>query len=420
LQWAQYILDTSATTAEAIANAQSVRIGGTFANAQHYFVCDGGGNCATFEYIFQKLVIHQGASLPYPALANSGYQKSVANLQQLLTTDTASQVLALPGLDSLSRFAKAGVLSSEYTPAQDEISYAFSALSALKQSDTQWSIVFSLAQQSIQYKTVFAPAIKLIDLTQFDPKCSSPVMFSHVNSQLSGNISTSFLPYTSADNDKLAITNTQWSAYVLATVEGYPDTTQCMETSTTLGSSPNPASVGQPVVLIANVTGSGSALPTGSVMFQNGVVSLGSAQLDSSGAAHLTTAALPVGTDSLTAVYTGDSVNGGSTSPALNEVVSPLSPQGTLITLTSSLNPAPVNTSVTFTAIVTPQNTGTPTGTVTFSIGGTSVATVPLSNGRAVYSRTLTVTGTRVVTASYSGDTNNRPSNSQPLNQVTQ
>jgi len=417
LQWVQYILDTSATTSEAIANAQSVRVGGSFANTQHYFVCDAGGSCATVEYIFQKLVVHQGASLIYPALANSGYQKSANNLQQLLTTDTPSQILALPKLDSLTRFAKAAALSMEYTPGQDEISYAFSALSALKEGDTQWSIVFSLAQQSIQYKTAFAPAVKLIDLTQFDPKCSSPVMFLHVNSPLSGNVSSSFLPYASVDNDKLVSSNTQWSPYVLSTVQGYPDTTQCMETSTTLGSSPNPASVGQAVALTANVSGGGSAFPTGTVVFQNGAVSLGSAALDPSGTALLTTAALPVGTDSLTAVYSGDSVNGGSSSAALNEVINP---QAAQITLTSSQNPAPVNTTVTFTAVVTPQYAGTPTGSVTFSIGGTAVATVPLSNGHASYSRTLTVTGPRVVTASYSGDASNQPSNSLPLNQVAQ
>jgi len=90
--------------------------------------------------------------------------------------------------------------------------------------------------------------------------------------------------------------------------------------STTLTSSLNPSTSGQSVTLTANVSGQFSGVATGSVTFSNGSSSLGSASL-SNNMATLTATALPVGTDSITAVYSGDSNFTGSTSGALSQVV---------------------------------------------------------------------------------------------------
>jgi hypothetical protein len=74
------------------------------------------------------------------------------------------------------------------------------------------------------------------------------------------------------------------------------------------------------VTLTANVSGQFSGVATGTVTFSDGNSSLGSASV-SSNTASLATTALPVGTDSITAVYSGDSNFTGSTSSALSQVV---------------------------------------------------------------------------------------------------
>jgi Ca2+-binding RTX toxin-like protein len=97
-------------------------------------------------------------------------------------------------------------------------------------------------------------------------------------------------------------------------------------TTTVLGSAPNPSVFGKPVTLTATVTkSSGSGTPTGTVSFYLGIPSgthslLGTGTL-TSGQATLVTSSLPAGTDSLYAVYSGDSNFATSTSPVISQVV---------------------------------------------------------------------------------------------------
>jgi len=86
--------------------------------------------------------------------------------------------------------------------------------------------------------------------------------------------------------------------------------------------------------------------------------------------------------------------------------------------LTSSLNPAPTGKSVTFTAIVTPTFSGTPTGTVTFKDGATVLATKTLSGGKATYSTTALAAGTHSITAVFNGSTYFTASTSSALKEV--
>ncbi len=72
--------------------------------------------------------------------------------------------------------------------------------------------------------------------------------------------------------------------------------------------------------------------------------------------------------------------------------------------LTAAPNPAVVNQAVTLTATVSGSN---PTGLVVFKDGSTTLASVSLSGGRAVYMASFPVVGTRSLTASYGGDSAN-------------
>ncbi len=75
--------------------------------------------------------------------------------------------------------------------------------------------------------------------------------------------------------------------------------------------------------------------------------------------------------------------------------------------VTSSRNSAAVGQSVTFTATVTPvaPGTGTPTGTVTFLDGGSSIGTGMLSGGVATLTTSALAAGDHTITTSYAGDT---------------
>ena len=90
-------------------------------------------------------------------------------------------------------------------------------------------------------------------------------------------------------------------------------------TTTSLKSSPNPSTFGQAVTLAATVSGQYGGTPTGSVTFswgnESSIVPL------NSGLAVLMISALPEGTDSITAVYSGDTNFTGSTSSSLSQVV---------------------------------------------------------------------------------------------------
>lgn len=87
------------------------------------------------------------------------------------------------------------------------------------------------------------------------------------------------------------------------------------------------------------------------------------------------------------------------------------------VTLSSSANPQSYGGSVTFTAVVTP-GTPTPTGTVTFFDGPSTIGSRPLINGQATFATSTLAAGTHTITASYGGDAyltgNTGPLNSNP------
>jgi hypothetical protein len=112
--------------------------------------------------------------------------------------------------------------------------------------------------------------------------------------------------------------------------------TSLTSTMTALTSSANPSKFGQAVTFTATVTvkpGFATGTPTGTVSFFNGTISIGTSSLNG-GVATLTTSTLPVGTDSITAKYSGDTNFTSSTSPALQQLV-----QGAIV----SLSPASLN-----------------------------------------------------------------------------
>jgi len=169
-----------------------------------------------------------------------------------------------------------------------------------------------------------------------------------------------------------------------------------------LSSNLNPSTYGQLVTLTATLTSNLGAPPDGeTVSFMKGTTVLGKGTL-SGGSASFTTSTLPAGTDNITAVYGGDSNFGARTSKALSQVVNKAT---TTTTLASSLNPSNYGQSVTFTASVTPQFSGTVKGSVTFYDGSTALKTVALSGGVAKFTTSTLTSGAHSITATCNGST---------------
>ena len=91
---------------------------------------------------------------------------------------------------------------------------------------------------------------------------------------------------------------------------------------------------------------------------------------------------------------------------------------GATTTLASSKDPTVFGQAVTFTATVS-ASTGTPTGTVTFLDGATSIGTATLdSTGAGSFTTSALAVGTHAITASYSGDSNFNANTSSPFTQI--
>lgn len=95
--------------------------------------------------------------------------------------------------------------------------------------------------------------------------------------------------------------------------------------TTALSASAASLSLGQALTLMASVSG---YAPTGSVQFKDGDTDLGDAVTLADGAASYSTNSLAAGSHSITAVYSGDANNAGSTSDAAILFVMPPAPGG--------------------------------------------------------------------------------------------
>jgi hypothetical protein len=184
-------------------------------------------------------------------------------------------------------------------------------------------------------------------------------------------------------------------------------------TTTTLTSSSNPSTVGQPVTFMAVVAAPGfQGTPTGTVTFTIDGQAQSPVPLSVVGGvdeAQFTTSTLAAGQHSVAATYSGDANLVGSSGSLATQTVKAPNLQPTTTTLVTSLNPSAVGQKVTFTAFVSAGTSArTPTGMVTFVIDGTPQAPVPLravkGKDEASFSISSLTAGKHSVSATYQGD----------------
>jgi Bacterial Ig-like domain (group 3)/MBG domain (YGX type) len=141
---------------------------------------------------------------------------------------------------------------------------------------------------------------------------------------------------------------------------------QAASTTTLTASSTSPV-LGTAVTLTATVASTTSGTPTGTVNFFNGTTQLNAAPVTlNGGVAAFTVSTLPLGSLSLTAVYSGDTDFTGSTSPPLT--VTELSPDFSVTVTPAAQSVLPFQ-SVQYTVTVTPTN-ATFVNPVSFSVSG--------------------------------------------------
>ncbi len=190
-------------------------------------------------------------------------------------------------------------------------------------------------------------------------------------------------------------------------------------TTVTVSGTPKPSVFGQAITFAANVKSTSGPTPTGTVSFTDTTtsLSLGTATLNSSGAASMTT--LPTllhgGSHVISATYSGD-VNYASSSGSVTQVVNKAA---TSTTLTSSLNPSTSGTAVTFTATASWSGPGSSWGNVQFKDGATVIATVALNSaGVATFTTNALAVGTHSIMVHYRGAASFADSDSNVLSQT--
>ena len=189
-------------------------------------------------------------------------------------------------------------------------------------------------------------------------------------------------------------------------------------TKATLVASATQVTFGQTITFTASVAPvSGSGVPTGSVIFNDGGTQIGTGGLNSSGVAAFSTSSLGVGSHSVTAVYSGDANFSGSTSASVAVTVAAPAKTTTTTSLSASAMQLTSGQSVTFTVGVAPQSgSGTPTGSVAFLDGSSQIGMGTLNAGAASFNTANLSVGSHAISAAYSGDSNYAASSSSSLN----
>jgi hypothetical protein len=193
-------------------------------------------------------------------------------------------------------------------------------------------------------------------------------------------------------------------------------------TSVALTVGTTPAVYGTLLTFTATVLPQISGSPTGTATFSDngtaipGCINQGlvTGNDQSTATCQVSTITVPGSPHNITAVYNDDSNFTGSTSSPIQQVMTQASTT-TTVALTVGTPTATYGTALTFTATVTPQISGSPTGTVTFSDNGaalptcTGVSLTQLTNQStaACQIATLTVAGSpHNITARYNDDPN--------------
>jgi hypothetical protein len=185
--------------------------------------------------------------------------------------------------------------------------------------------------------------------------------------------------------------------------------------TTSIADTPDPSIPGELVAVAVTVTGAGTT-PTGTVNI-TGADTNCSFSLSSSGSGTCNVVFTTGGTRTIIATYLGNANYAGSSDSESHIVTTGLAVSSTSITNDNPHSSTPgIPVVVSFT--VSGAGLPVPTGTVTVTGADTPCNAILLSGGSGSCSVTFNTTGTKPLTAVYSGDGNYAPSSSSPASHI--
>jgi Bacterial Ig-like domain (group 3)/Beta-propeller repeat len=226
-----------------------------------------------------------------------------------------------------------------------------SLLSSANPAPTGQSVIFTATVAGVGSNTpVPTGTVTFLDGT-------TTLGMSTLNGSAQASLTTSALAVGSHSITAVYGADANYAASTSTAVAEVVNTPAKTNTTTSVSSSANPATIGQSVVFTATVAGVGSnsPVPTGMATFLDGTTTLGTGTLNSAGTATFATTTLVAGVHPITVQYGGDTNYLGSTSGALSQTVNAAA------SYTIAFNPT--------TLTVTRGQSGTVTITVT-PIGG--------------------------------------------------
>jgi len=150
------------------------------------------------------MVVHKAGDLPFAALANSTYAKSMKYLKQF--KGFGGELEMPKSQSSLDRFAGAAQGIRQHGIDQDEdiMEHAFNVLDDISQGPaTQWSIVYDVRNLAIRFKTSKSPGIKTVELKDFDFSCFMSARILDIDTPKPGDAGKRFIDYSTRANRKL-------------------------------------------------------------------------------------------------------------------------------------------------------------------------------------------------------------------------
>jgi N-acetylneuraminic acid mutarotase len=389
---------------------QTVTISDTTPGATIYYTTDGTGPTTASNVFSKQVTVSATGTLEAMAVAAGHTQSAVALANYVITLPkttptitwakpaaiTYGTALSTTQLNATSKTAgtfaytpppgtvlDAGsqTLSTTFTPT-DTNDYATATATV--------SLTVNKAAQTVTFTAPVTPVTYGVTPVTLTATASSGLAVTFSVTSGPATVSGSALTITGAGSVVVAANQSGGSDYSAATAVSHTIVVNKATPAVSLKSLPASGVYGASVTLTATLTGIASgAVPGGTVTFLSGTTSLGSGTANSSGIATLTTTALPVGTDSITASYGGDSNYAAAKSSAISATV------------------GKATQTISFTAPASPVTYGaTPIKLSATATSGLPVTFAVASGPATVTGSTLTITGVGsvVVTASQAGN----------------
>mgnify|MGYP002039391615 CR=1 FL=1 len=136
-----------------------------------------------------------GAALPYKALTNHTYARSLSYLR--------GRRRAVPSTDksSLGRFYRSAMASRRPYRSRRGVARGFEVLDGVRAGTyTKWQIVYEPRTLKIHFRLAGARGTKTVDVKRLAKSCATPVRYLDLRSPASGDVSRHFKPLTLAVN----------------------------------------------------------------------------------------------------------------------------------------------------------------------------------------------------------------------------